>query len=174
MTSVQFVRSPSRNESPMPSSSTHASALNDKALFVLPVDTMDVEVFERYIMKVLTSLHRLAGKISYDIDAAGVGKKTALTTTDNSANATVLWTLVRRVTRRIEKLRAMEEVLEMKRKSLAAIQQRHAGHGKRTPVNSQQLQGDIFLVEALQAKLVASVSQFEELETNVMEKLCAI
>lgn len=99
----------------------------------LPIATMDVEVFERYIMRLLTSLHRLALKLR------GAAAGNASTTATSANDATTLksltptklalgsrggaaalvaaqqWTFVRRVTRRIEKLCVMAPILERKR-----------------------------------------------------------
>jgi hypothetical protein len=90
----------------------------------LPVAAMDVEVFERYIMRTLTSLHRIAAKIAIDLhpNGAGVGGGGGVSTVavlgEDDVTLRSLWTLVRRTTRRIERLRVMQYVLQLKYASL--------------------------------------------------------
>jgi hypothetical protein len=97
----------------------------------LPIGAMDVEVFERFIMRVLTSLHRLVAKMHSEIAEghalhnAGGGSSGGSTTMHSpggleTTSAAYAWTLVRRVTKRIEKLSIMEPVLEQKRAFLLA------------------------------------------------------
>jgi hypothetical protein len=108
-----------------------ASLLATPAPLELPIGAMDVEVFERFIMRVLTSLHRLVAKMHSEIAEghalhnAGGGSSGGSTTIHSpggleTTSAAYAWTLVRRVTKRIEKLSIMEPVLEQKRAFLLA------------------------------------------------------
>ncbi|CUE67931.1 Hypothetical protein, putative [Bodo saltans] len=91
---------------------------------------MDVEVFERFIMRVLTSLHRLVAKMHSEIaeghalhnNGGGGSSNTTMYSPGGleTTSAAYAWTLVRRVTKRIEKLSIMEPVLEQKRAFLLA------------------------------------------------------
>lgn len=90
----------------------------------LPISAMDVEVFERFIMRVLTSLHRLVAKMHTEIAEGSSNSNSSSTMLSpgglETTSAAYAWTLVRRVTKRIEKLSIMEPVLEQKRAFLLA------------------------------------------------------
>lgn len=145
-------------------SSTAAAALAD----VLPVETMDVEVFERFIMRVLTSLHRLVAKVSLDMDIGGTGSGRQPRKCDD-VTTRFLWTLVRRITKRIERLRVMIPVLEEKQVVLQRAMRRADAVKDITAVQAEQ--SDLFLVEALIAKVLTSVTEFEQVETEMMTRL---
>lgn len=157
-------------------------------LHTLPIGVMVVDVFERYIMRVLTSLHRLVGKmVAADVDVGGtVSTMASWRPARPRSDATVrwLWKILRRITRRIERLRAMAPLLALKHASLVNRVGASSASGRTLAFNggsgntngagpSAALQSDIFLVEALMTKLETSVATFEEVEAAVLRQLVA-
>lgn len=71
----------------------------------LPIDTMDVEVFERLFLRLLTSLYKLRIRLN---EAFRVTHK----------DPSVLWDTVRRITRRIEKLNILRSVMLRRKATL--------------------------------------------------------
>lgn len=143
----------------------------------LPIDTMDVEVFERYIMRVLTSLHRLVGKMSSELGGSS-GQRPAGLSDAEVTTATYAWTLVRRVTKRIEKLSIMGPILEQKRAVLlsriAVLDDKGCGGGRpssQDAAQNQKIQSELLLVEALITKVNSSVCAFKDIETATMSAL---
>ncbi len=135
----------------------------------LDVAAIDCEVFERLIMRILTSLRRLYHKISYELDSSEAGRKCPSHGASDD-HRSYLWTLMRRVTRRIEKLRALLDVLS-KKKELSV---QGGEQPRRKSSSSSSSDNDVYLLEALHGKVEKTIVEYEGLETFVMRKLCSV
>ena len=154
------------------------SLLSPPPRIVLPIADMDVEVLERYIARVLTTLHRLVIKIDFEMDLQGVRHRRELT----DERRTSLWSLLRRVTRRVERLRCMGDIIGEKLSALGK-EKRHLAQ-QRVECKSERLwaflakklnalEGDVCLAEALQSKIIQSIERFERTELLLLTTLCA-
>lgn len=133
--------------------------LSPNVVMTLDFSSMDVEVFERRILSLVTGLRRLRMKIHAELGIQSTGKSSsfaALSATKEEQS--YMWTLVRRVTRRIEKLRLLHELLEKKKNVLA--------------LEKSGVATNLMLVDALQFQVVSTIAEYESLETEVMALLC--
>ena len=145
-----------------------AAAAAVPTLAVLDVEAIDCEVFERLIMRILTSLRRLYHKISYELDQSEMGRRGAFSQANASDDQrSYLWTLTRRVTRRIEKLRALLDVL-VRKKELTLERIAKQQSAKTVTAN------DVYLLEALHGKVEKTITEYEDLESFVMRSLCSV
>ena len=156
----------------------------------LPIEEMDVEVFERRTMRILTTLKRLSNEYALYTDECGIGKRRAFDpSTATAVQRMKLWRLTTRMTRRIEKLRALHGVLGLKAASIerriAALEKERYEAGMRggaalrtvlkrqSRLNVAKIQGEQYLLEALQERVSTTVAVHEELETRIMQTLCS-
>ncbi len=139
----------------------------DPAVTELDIGAIDCEVFERLIMRILTSLRRLYHKISFELDSIESGRQGGGSRDGRCGNdqRCYMWTLTRRVTRRNEKLRSLLDVL-LQKKDLSIA--REAMPGKKTPIS------EVYLLEALYGKVEKSIAEYEGLESVVMKQLCSV